>query len=331
MTTSTELETHRAANRDGNRAKIVVVGSTMMDLISYSDRIPAAGQTLSGSSFGLGFGGKGANQAVMARLLGADVTFIGRVGDDSFGESTLRNFEQFGIDTTALPQTQGAPTGTASIWVTPDGTNRIICVGGANDALTYDEAADAVRRVTDMSVVVAQFEVPESAVEGAFRAANRAGATTVLNPAPSRPISDALLEVTDWLIVNENEFDDLSQSRGMAGPHIDDDRAITNLARAVGVKIVITLGADGAALCLPDGDVSRISAPAVDVADTTGAGDAFVGAFAFGLASGWPEVACVAAGCSIAAQSVTRRGTQSSYPRGVELSALLRSAGAIRT
>jgi ribokinase len=295
---------------------VAVVGSTMIDLVSYASRVPGPGETLIGESFAMGFGGKGANQAVMARLLGARVTMINCVGDDSYGEMTRANLDGFGIDTTHVHVAPGS-SGVAQIWVEPDGTNRIIIVPGANHHLTPEQAVAAVESMEDVAIVVGQFEIPQGVTAAAFEAARRRGATTILNPAPGAPIDAGLLAATDWLIPNEVELGEITGST--TG---DDDmlRAASDLA----VGMVVTLGEAGAALVSPDEGVRRFPAPRVTPVDTTGAGDAFVGSFAFALAAGWAETDAVALGILCAADSVTRHGTQTSYP-GLEAARTLMS------
>ena len=287
--------------------RIAVVGSTMIDLIAYTPRIPDAGETLVGDSFQMGFGGKGANQAVMARLLGAEVMMVNCLGQDRYGDMTLENFASFGIDTTHVGRVPGA-SGVAPIWVEPDGTNRIIIIPGANHALTPDDARRAIESWPGGGVVLGQLEIPQHVTAAGFGMGRARGATTVLNPAPAAPLDDELLASADWLIPNEVEF------AAISGADAHDDRAMAGFAAGTGTRLVVTLGARGAALVRSDGSVVRLSAPAVDAADTTGAGDAFVGAFAYGLAAGLDEVTAVGLGIACASDSVTRPGTQSSFP-----------------
>ena len=294
---------------DPNPPTVVVVGSTMIDLVAYASRFPKVGETLVGERFQMGFGGKGANQAVMARLLGAEVTMINCLGDDAYGDMTMENFAAFGIDTTNVFRVPGA-SGVAPIWVESDGSNRIIIIPGANHELTTDQAARSVRQTLVAAVVVGQLEIPQEVTSAGFAAAREVGATTVLNPAPAASLSADLLEFSDWLIPNEVEFETL------AGRSPDSDHAIAAFARDISTRLVVTLGEDGAALVSPGFDrVTRIQAPRVDPVDTTGAGDAFVGAFVVGLASGLGERDAIRLGNACAADSVTRPGTQSSFPR----------------
>ncbi|MEV4538961.1 ribokinase [Asanoa sp. NPDC049518] len=300
-------------------ARIVVIGSTMMDMISYMPRIPDTGETLLGDRFALGFGGKGANQAVMAGRLGASVWMVACVGTDVFGDMTLSNFEAAGIDTTHVTRTSAASSGVAPIWVEASGDNRIVVVPGANAHLTPAQAAGAVASIPRVDVVVGQFEVPQNVTAAGFRAAKDRGAVTVLNPAPAAEISPDLLAVTDWLMPNEVEFESLSACAPT-------DAAIASLARRLGVNVATTLGEAGAAVVDGSGSVVRIAPPPTTVVDTTGAGDAFVGAFSYGLAAGLSPATAARLGCACATSSVSRAGTQSSFPEGTDLDAALRWA-----
>ena len=291
---------------------IIVVGSTMIDMMTYVERVPAAGETVVGTRFAQGFGGKGANQAVMASRLGADVSMVNCLGEDVYGDMTLDNLAREGIDTASVTRAAGVSSGVAPIWVEPDGTNRIIVVPGANDQLTPDQATRAVEAAPAVQVVLGQFEVPQHVTAAAFAAAGRRGAVTILNPAPAAEVSPELLAVTDWLIPNEVEFASLARGYGTDLPGVE-DAAISTVAAGAGVRLVVTLGADGAAICADGKHVTRVPSPVVNAVDTTGAGDAFVGAFAYGLARGLSSAVAADLGCRCASLSVTRRGTQVSF------------------
>ncbi len=286
---------------------IAVVGSLNIDLIVYTQRVPNAGETLIGDDFQMGFGGKGANQAVMAARLGARVSMVGALGDDVYAAMTFENLERQGVDARHVARVDGS-SGVAPIWVEADGQNRIIVVAGANDRVDPDAAAEAVRSMSGLKVVIGQLEIPQRATLAAFRAARAVGATTILNPAPAAPLDPELLALADWLIPNEHEL------ALVAGGAIDleDDPALIACAERLGPRIVVTLGERGAAVVGANG-VDRVSATPVKAVDSTGAGDAFVGAFAFGLASGLDDSQAVQLGIACASDSVTRQGTQSSY------------------
>jgi ribokinase len=286
---------------------IAVIGSTMMDLTVYADILPAAGETRFGESFTTGFGGKGANQAVMAARTGAKVTMITGIGKDGFGDESLQNFKDCQMDTSSVLRLN-THTGVAHIWVDGQGQNRISIVPGANFALTPQDGIDEVNKLKNVSVLIAQCEIPQEVTLAAFRAAQELGITTILNPAPYQPLTDDLLELTDWLIPNEIEFAELDHSHRAP----DSDEIIASL-RSKG-RTIVTLGSEGAALVTLDGKVKRFSAKKVSAIDTTGAGDCFIGAFAAALASGASEDRAVQFGIDCATKSVMRKGAQSSYP-----------------
>ena len=286
---------------------VVVVGSTMIDLISYSSRVPQAGETIIGDSFQMTFGGKGANQAVMASILGSQVGFINCLGKDVYGDSYRENLEKYDIDLTYLSEGE-SPTGVATILVEPDGTNRIVIVPGANFELTPKAAREGVLNFAPR-VVVGQLEVSIDATLEAFLAAKEIGATTILNPAPATGINalpDGLLEITDWLIPNENEFHALSNE-------VVSESSIFSFVSGKKFSLIVTLGEEGVIFANQDKGLVTYPASKVDAIDTTGAGDAFVGAFAHGLAQGLDPGAAIMLGLDRATDSVTRKGTQISY------------------
>ena len=286
---------------------VVVVGSTMIDLISYSSRVPQAGETIIGDSFQMTFGGKGANQAVMASILGSQVGFINCLGKDVYGDSYRENLEKYDIDLTYLSEGE-SPTGVATILVEPDGTNRIVIVPGANFELTPKAAREGVLNFAPR-VVVGQLEVSIDATLEAFLAAKEIGATTILNPAPATGITalpDGLLEITDWLIPNENEFHALSNE-------VVSESSIFSFVSGKKFSLIVTLGEEGVIFANQDKGLVTYPASKVDAIDATGAGDAFVGAFAHGLAQGLDPGAAIMLGLDRATDSVTRKGTQISY------------------
>jgi ribokinase len=296
-------------------SKVIVVGSCNIDLVAYAARIPGPGETILGDRFAMGFGGKGANQAVMAARLGASVEMIGALGHDPYAEMTLANFVEQEVDTRHVLRVAGS-SGVAPIWVERDGTNRIIVIAGANDHVDAQRAARAIADALAVDVVIGQLEIPQAATIAAFEAARARGAPTVLNPAPAARLDPALLAGTDWLVPNELELEALA-----GAPIADDDGALAEFAAASGCGLVVTLGAAGAVV-VDGGLATRLAAPTVEAIDTTGAGDAFVGAFAVGLAAGMPAVGAARLGIACATDSVTRPGTQASYPdrrRALEL------------
>ena len=293
-------------------AKIAVIGSTMMDLTVYADILPAAGETRFGESFTTGFGGKGANQAVMAARTGAKVTMITGIGSDGFGDESLQNFKNCQMDTSSVLRLD-THTGVAHIWVDGQGQNRISIVPGANFKLTPQDAIDEVNKLKNVSVLIAQCEIPQEVTLAAFRTAQELGITTILNPAPYQPLTDEILDLTDWLIPNEIEFAELDKAHRAP----DTDEIISSL-RDKG-RTIVTLGSEGAALVTSDRKVKRFSAKKVSAIDTTGAGDCFIGAFAAAIAAGASEDSAVQFGIDCATKSVMRKGAQSSYPKIEEI------------
>lgn len=295
------------------KAVIAIVGSAMMDLTAYAQVLPEPGQTLVGNLFTTGFGGKGANQAVIAAHCGAEVHFIGKLGRDLFGDSIAKNFADLGIDSTHV-QRCDTPTGVAHIWVDGNGENRIIIIPGANHEIEISKAVSAINSIKGLAVVVAQCEIKQEVTLAAFIAAKALGAITILNPAPFEPLSPQLLALTDWLIPNETELHELANITGLDDKHLASFRP--------GKNSIVTLGSQGAVLIDADEVITRVSAPTVEVVDTTGAGDAFVGTFAFGLASGIDPIKAMELGIKVASISVTRKGAQSSYPTQTEIATL---------
>jgi ribokinase len=229
------------------------------------------------------------------------------IGKDGFGDESLQNFRDCQMDTSSVLRLN-THTGVAHIWVDGQGQNRISIVPGANFALTPQDAIDEVNKLKNVSVLIAQCEIPQEVTLAAFRTAQELGITTILNPAPYQPLTDDLLELTDWLIPNEIEFAELDHSHRAP----DSDEVIASL-RSKG-RTIVTLGSEGAALVTLDGKVKRFSAKKVSAIDTTGAGDCFIGAFAAALASGASEESAVQFGIDCATKSVMGKGAQSSYP-----------------
>ncbi|NCX38378.1 MAG: ribokinase [Actinobacteria bacterium] len=296
-----------------SKAVIAVVGSAMIDLTAYAKVIPAPGQTLEGELFTTGFGGKGANQAVIAAHCRAEVHFVGKLGRDLFGDSIAENFKKLGIDSEYVERSD-TPNGVAHIWVDANGENRIIIIPGANHEIESKKAIEAIETIADLAVVVAQCEIKQEVTLAAFSAAKKRGCVTILNPAPYQPLSEELLAVTDWIIPNETEFKELF------GQDPTSDEILKKFR--LGKNSIVTLGSEGAVLITSDGNLTRVSAPKVNAVDTTGAGDAFVGVFAFGLASRMNPEDAMKLGIKVASLSVTRKGAQSSYPSQTEIETL---------
>jgi len=295
--------------------RIAVVGSANTDLITFSDAFPRPGETIFGQNFDLGFGGKGANQAVAARLCGAEVVMVARVGSDLFGEATINNFRSFGIDTTHVKIVPGVPTGVAPIFVDPSGQNRIIVVKGANDRLLPADVDAAAPQLRGVDTIILQFEIPLETIYHTVRFARANKIRCIVNPAPALPADLAQLAAADYFIPNETE----AELIGGHPVHTVEDAVTcaTALLRKGFRKVVLTLGARGSLLADESGAV-HVPAYAVTAVDSTGAGDAFIGSLAVFLAEGVPEKEAVARANLYAALSTTRVGTQKSFPKRVD-------------
>jgi len=294
------------------RPKICVIGASNLDLISYVPRLPRMGETLHGNRFQMGFGGKGANQAVMAAKLGGDVTMVTKLGADIFGRDTVQNFEQVGIDVSHVHMTDQAFSGVAPIAVDADGNNSIIIVTGANDLLTEEEIEAARPAIAAAGILVCQLEIPLPITLAALRIAREEGVTAIFNPAPARPdLPDELYQLSDIFCPNETETELLT---GMTVGTLAEAEAAarTLLARGAG-SVVLTLGERGALLVNGDG-ATHVPTETVKALDTTGAGDSFVGSLAYFLALGKPMTDALARANRIAAVSVQGAGTQTSFP-----------------
>jgi ribokinase len=298
--------------------RIAVVGSANTDLITFADTFPRPGETLFGRNFDIGFGGKGANQAVAARLCGAEVLMVAKVGRDLFGEATFKNFESFGIDTTHVKIVEDAPTGVAPIFVEPNGQNRIIVVKGANDKLTPADVDAAAAELQRADTIILQFEVPLATIYHTVRFARAHNIRCIVNPAPAVPASVADLAGADYFIPNETEAELIT---GLPVQTMEQAAACATALLGKGFRrVVLTLGARGALFADSTGHVHVPPFP-VTAVDTTGAGDAFIGSLAVFLAEGLPEKDAVARASLYAALSTTRVGTQKSFPRRTEFAA----------
>jgi len=296
------------------RPRIAVVGSANIDLTTFTDRFPNPGETIFGQKFDLGFGGKGANQAVAARLCGADVFMVARVGTDLFGPATIENFKKLGIDAAHVKQVPGLSSGVAPIFVDPKGQNRILVVKGANDAVKpadVDAAADVLKSA---GCIVLQFEIPLETVYYTVQFARKHNVRCIVNPAPAQPVDTKALEGLDYFIPNESEAETIT---GIPVRNADDARKCARKLLDGGIRrVIITLGSNG---CLVAGADIEEHVPAfrVDTVDSTGAGDAFIGSFAVFLAEGMSEREALRRANLYAGLSTTNVGTQKSfYDRG---------------
>jgi ribokinase len=289
---------------------IVVVGSANVDLTTFTDQFPRPGETIFGQKFQLGFGGKGANQAVAARLCGARVSMVARVGDDLFGPATIQNFTARGIDATHVLITPGVSSGVAPIFVDSTGQNRILVVKGANDSLLPPDIDAAADLLHTADCIVLQLEIPVETVYYTLRFARRHGIRAILNPAPGQKLEIWELANADYVIPNETEAEALT---GMPLTNLHEARACAIQLLKAGVPgVIVTLGANGA-LCASQETVDHIPPYRVDAVDTTGAGDAFTGSFATFLAAGSSERDAIARANVYAALSTLGIGTQMSF------------------
>ena len=295
--------------------RIAVVGSANTDLITFADVFPRPGETLFGNNFDLGFGGKGANQAIAARLCGAEVLMVAKVGQDVFGEATFKNFNSFGVDTTHVKTVADAPTGVAPIFVEPNGQNRILVVKGANDKLAPADIDAAAADLSRVDTIILQFEIPLATIYHTVRFARAHDIRCIVNPAPAVPSTLADLTGADYFIPNETEAELIT---GLPVQTLEEAAACAAALVKKGFRrVVLTLGARGALLADSTGHVHVPPFP-VNAVDTTGAGDAFIGSLAVFLAEGVAEQDAIARASLYAALSTTRVGTQKSFARRAE-------------
>ena len=298
--------------------QIAVIGSNMVDLISYIRRMPKEGETLEAPDFSMGCGGKGANQAVAASRLGSRVLMVTRVGNDIFADNTIANFKRNGIDTTSVLPTE-ATSGVAPIFVDEESRNSILIIKGANALLTPADLKAAEADVARCRLIVLQLEIPLETVYAAIEMGQRLGIPVLLNPAPAQP--DLLLERVkgcDFLVPNESE---LSLLTGMPVDTEQDVRRAASVLRRAGVPhVIVTLGSRGV-LWLSDDGEELLPATATQPLDTTGAGDAFIGCFSHVLVETGDIREALVQANAYAGDSVTKRGTQTSYATAEEFAA----------
>src|SRR6266852_8479690 len=303
---------------------IAVVGSANVDLTTFNDVFPRPGETIFGKKFDLGFGGKGANQAVAARLCGANVGMVAKVGSDLFGPATIKNFESQGIDATYVRIAEGASSGVAPIFVDPSGQNRIIVVKGANDTLSPEDVDAAAPLLRKADAIILQFEIPLRTVYHTMKFAKTNGIRCIVNPAPAQPLDFQKLRDADYFIPNESEAEVIT---GMPVHSIDEAKKCAAFLLRQGMKrVVITLGERGALAARPD-KMELIPAFKVQAVDTTGAGDAFIGSFAVFLSEELPEEEALPRANLYAALSTTKVGTQKSFCNRAEFEKEWRNRG----
>jgi ribokinase len=292
------------------RPRIAVVGSANIDMTTFGSKFPQPGETIFADKFDLGFGGKGANQAVAARLCGAEVFMVARVGTDLFGPATIENFRKQGIDPAHVKQVDGLSSGVAPIFVEPNGQNRILVVKGANDALKPADVDAAAETLKSADCIVLQFEIPLETVYYTIEFARKNSIRCILNPAPAQPVDMTALKDLDYFVPNESEAEAIT---GSPVKTVDDAKNCAGKLVAGGIRrVIITLGAKGSLLASREGS-EHIAPFAVKSVDSTGAGDAFIGSFAVFLGEGLPEKDAVLRANLYAGLSTTGVGTQKSF------------------
>ncbi len=306
------------------KPSILVIGSVNMDLVVRSPHMPAPGETVLGKGWAISPGGKGANQAVAAARLGAQCTFVGRVGDDGFGQQLLAGLKAEGVDCSHVLVTKDAPTGVAMIVVDAKGENAIVVAGGANQCVAPDDIFPCKDLFTAASVVLLQLELPLPTVRAAIDLARRHRCKVILDPAPAqRPLDGALLRV-DVICPNGLEAETIT-GQGQ----VPDERAAKTLASdliARGAKAaVVKLGARGSVVVTADGHFYTVPAYKVSVVDTTAAGDAFAGALAVALGRGEHIHQAARFANAAGALACTKFGAQSAMPTTAEVAALMRN------
>ncbi|HBM17185.1 MAG TPA: ribokinase [Lentisphaeria bacterium] len=303
-----------------SKPKICVVGSCNYDMIAYTDRLPKQGETIMGTDFKMGFGGKGANQAVAAAKLGAEVTMVAKLGEDVFGKQTMENFKNLNIVSKYVYFTDKASSGVAPIWVDKQGHNSIIVVSGANDLITVEEVEASRKAIASSKILICQNEVPLEVTKKALQIAREEGVITVFNPAPAPTVelSNDYFELTDIFCPNETEAELLThRTVKTLEDAVDAGRAL--IKKGV-KKVLMTLGSKG---CLFVDAKTHTHIPGLHVKafDTTGAGDCFIGSFAYFLGAGLSEEEAARRACIVASVSVQKPGTQKSFPFAKELPA----------
>lgn len=299
---------------------IAVVGSSNMDLVVKSNRIPAIGETILGGDFIMVPGGKGANQAVAAAKLGARVFFIAKLGEDIFGSQSLDNFKREGVNTKYVLQTKDAPSGVALIMVDNDGNNLIVVAPGANHKLSPEDVKEAESDIASSGALVAQLEVQIETIEFAAGLANKSNVPFILDPAPAQKLSPQLLKMVDVLTPNETE------AQILTGVEVKDRQSAGAAAKKLldcGVKtVILTMGVNGYLTVSKEGE-EFVPARKVKAADSTAAGDAFTGSLAVGLARGQTLSEAALFANDVAAVSVTKMGAQPSMPTVQEVEAFI--------
>ena len=306
------------------RCVITIMGIFVVDLAFQARCLPAWGETVLGSDFRMGPGGKGSNQAIAAARLGGNVSFISRVGKDTFGDLAFKTYAQEGVGTEFLIADAAHATGAAAILIEEGkGENAIVVTPGAASALTPEDVDRAQARIAESAVFMTQLELPVPVVEHGLRLAHECGVRTILNPAPACKLEDAVFALCDYLTPNESEAALLT---GLAVTSVSDaERAAEQLLSRGARNVIVTLGAKGALVKNSEITEHVAAYNAGAVVDTTGAGDAFNAGLALGLSEGMDLLRAVRFGCAVGAISVTRPGTAPSMPRRDEVDGLMKA------
>lgn len=292
---------------------IAVIGSNMVDLISYTDRMPKEGETLEAPSFKMGCGGKGANQAVAAAKMGANVVMVSKVGDDMFADNTIRNFQSYGINTEYVSKAPQTSSGVAPIFVSPTSQNSILIIKGANEFLKPADIDKAENTLVECSLIVLQLEVPLETVYAAIEFGNKHNIPVLLNPAPAIPELDIEYACRcDFFVPNETELEILVNKPVETLTQIKE--AATILLNKGLNNIIVTMGSKGALWLSHNGKEVFIEPTKVNAVDTSGAGDAFIGCFSHYFIQTRDIKKSLEKASLFAAFSVTEKGTQFSYP-----------------
>lgn len=302
---------------------IAVIGSNMVDLISYVDRMPNPGETIEAPDFSLGCGGKGANQAVAAAKLGGKVIMLTKVGDDIFGRNTLANLDSYGIDTSCCDVIENMSSGVAPIFVDPNSQNSILIIKGANKCLSPKDIEESADKLKQCKLIILQLEIDIETVYYAIEFGHKHGIEVLLNPAPADPNLDlSRISKVTFFVPNESELATLTKMP------VDTDEQVIKAANYLvdaGIKnVIVTMGSRGSMWVTSDG-VQKIEPFKVKAVDTTGAGDAFIGSFASSYVKDRDVLKAMRTGSAFAALSVMKRGTQKSYPAPDEVASLLQA------
>lgn len=302
---------------------IAVIGSNMVDLISYIEDMPKMGETLEAPDFKIGCGGKGANQAIAAAKLGASVMMITKVGDDMFAENTIKNFQQYGVNTDFVEKVEGVSSGVAPIFVDQSSQNRILIIKGANACLKPEDIDRAEKQLKVCKLIILQLEIPLETVYYAIDFANKYNIPVILNPAPASKSLDIHYACKcDFFMPNETELEILT---GMAVKTMEQIQEAANCLFAKSLKnLIVTLGEKGSVWYHQD-KVTHIPPHKVNAIDTSGAGDAFIGCFAHFYIQTQNVQQAMQMASAYSAYSVTGQGTQTSYPDKVQFEQFLQS------